>query len=84
MSNHSPGMKYKRGLVSSRKLWRRFADYFEFRFTGRWMFYSLIIGAVAGLGGILFFHLQEWIQQISLHDLAGYQPPLPGGEGGAT
>lgn len=46
------------------------------------MFFSLIIGSVAGVGGILFFVLQEWIQQIALHDLAGYAPPSAGGEGG--
>ncbi len=71
----------RRGWLSSRILWRRFANYFEFRFTGRWMLYSLMIGIVAGLGAILFYYLQVWIQEISLHDLAGYNPPLPGGEG---
>lgn len=45
------------------------------------MFYSLLIGIVAGLGAILFFYIQEWIQQITIHNLSGYAPPLPGGEG---
>ena len=48
------------------------------------MFYSLIIGVVSGLGAILFYYLQVWIQEISLHNLAGYVPPLPGGEGDST
>lgn len=71
----------RRGWISSQRLWRRFANYFEFRFTGRWMLYSVMIGIVAGLGAILFYYLQVWIQEVSLHDLAGYNPPLPGGEG---
>lgn len=44
------------------------------------MLYSLIIGLVAGVGSILFYYIQGWIQEISLHDLAGYSSPLPGGE----
>lgn len=80
MNKTFQNLKYKRGLVSGRKLWRGFTKYFEFKFTGRWMLYSLIIGIVSGFGAILFFYLQEWIQQISLYDLAEYYPPLPGGE----
>jgi CIC family chloride channel protein len=71
----------RRGWIGSRILWRRFTNYFEFRFTGRWMLYSLIIGIVAGVGAILFYYLQVWVQNISLQGLAGYNPPLPGGEG---
>ncbi len=77
-------MKFKKQLVSSIEYWRRFANYFEFKFTGRWMMYSVIIGVVSGFGAIAFFYLQEWIQQMSLHDLANFYPPLPGGEGGTT
>ena len=80
MQKKSQSLKYKRRLVSSRKLLRRFTKYFEFKFTGRWMFYSLLIGIVSGLGAIFFYYLQEWIQQISLNNFAGYYPPLPGGE----
>ncbi|MFQ5865385.1 MAG: chloride channel protein [bacterium] len=84
MQKKSNKIRFKRQLLHSRKLLRRFTKYFEFKFTGRWMFYSLIIGIVAGLGAIFFFYLQEWIQQISLHNLAGYHPPLAGGEGEST
>lgn len=65
-----------------RRFLLRFFGQFEFRFTGRWMFFSFIIGIVAGFGGILFFHIQEFIELISLEGLAGFYPPLPGGEGG--
>ncbi|MCG8607964.1 chloride channel protein, partial [bacterium] len=71
-------------LVMSRHYWRRFARYFEFKFTGRWMFYSLIIGLVSGAGAILFYYLQVGIEQISIHGLAEYSPPQAGGEGGST
>ncbi|RMD92082.1 MAG: chloride channel protein [Calditrichaeota bacterium] len=76
-------LKFKRRLVNSRRLWRRFSSYFEFKFTGRWMFYSFLIGIVAGVGAILFYFLQEWIQAITIQDLSGYSPPAPGGEGKA-
>lgn len=81
MQKKNQNLKFKRQIISSRKLWQRFTKHFEFKFTGRWMFYSLMIGIVSGLGALVFFYLQEWIQQISLHNLAGYYPPLPGGEG---
>ncbi|MFQ5706669.1 MAG: chloride channel protein [bacterium] len=81
MLNNRYQKSFKRRLVGSRKLWRKFSKYFEFKFTGRWMFYSFLIGIVSGLGGILFIYLQGWIQTISLQNLAGYLPPLPGGEG---
>ncbi len=72
--------KLKRHFVTGRRLMSRVNKYFEFRFTGRWMFYSLLIGVVAGLGGICFVYLQEFIEEISLRGVAGYYPPLPGGE----
>lgn len=84
MLKKSQIINFKRQLVSGRRFWRRFSAYFEFKFTGRWIFYSFLIGIVAGLGAILFYYVQGWIQQISLHDLAGYVPPLPGGESEAT
>ncbi len=77
-------IKFKRRIIRSRNLLSDFAKNFEFKFTGRWMFYSLIIGLVAGGGGILFFYLQEAIELISLKGPAGFHPPLPGGEGGGS
>ncbi|MFQ5650034.1 MAG: chloride channel protein [bacterium] len=79
-----PKYKVKRYMVLSRRLGQKFSGYFEFRFTGRWMLYSFIIGSVAGLGGIVFYHLQTGIELISLKGLAGFYPPLPGGEAGLT
>ena len=77
-------IKFKRRIIRSRNFLIDFTKNFEFKFTGRWMFYSLIIGVVAGGGGILFFYLQEAIELISLKGAAGFHPPLPGGEGGGS
>lgn len=74
--------KFKQQLIYGRKLWQRVGKYFEFKFTGRWMLFSLIIGVVAGLGGVLFIFLQEGVEHYSLKGLADFYPPLPGGEGG--
>ncbi len=63
-----------------RRFVQRFSKHFEFKFTGRWMLYSFMVGIVAGLGGILFVHLQEFIELVSLKGLADFNPPLPGGE----
>ena len=68
-------------MVIGRKVVQRFSKYFEFRFTARWMMYSFFIGVVSGLGGILFIYLQEIVEFVSLQGLAGFHPPLPGGEG---
>lgn len=76
--------KLARRIAYSKVLLHKYTKYFEFKFTGRWMFYSLLIGIVSGLGGILFFYLQEAIELVSLEGLAGFYPPLPGGEGGAA
>ncbi len=75
--------KFKKQLVYGRRIWSRVDKYFEFKFTGRWMLYGFVIGVVAGFGGILFIYLQEFIEHFSLKGLAGFYPPLPGGEGGA-
>ncbi|RMF57422.1 MAG: hypothetical protein D6743_19000, partial [Calditrichaeota bacterium] len=58
--------RLKKQFLISNRLLRRFTKYFEFRFTGRWMLYSFLIGVVAGLGGIVFFAMQSWIEHVSL------------------
>ena len=77
-------IRFKRLIIRGRNLLTDFAKNFEFKFTGRWMLYSLVIGLVAGGGGILFFYLQEAIELISLKGVAGFYPPLPGGESGGS
>ncbi len=74
----------KRRLAIARKILTQFGGNFEFRFTGRWMLFSFLIGTVAGLGGVAFFYLQDFVEMVSLKGLANYYPPLPGGEGAAA
>jgi len=70
-------------LRSGQDIAQKFFKYFEFKFTGRWMLYSFIIGIVAGCGGMLFYYIQDFIEALSLHGIAGFHAPLPKGEGGS-
>lgn len=54
---------------------------FDWRITGRWMLYSVLIGIVGALGAIVFAHLVTFFTRIFLAGLVGYRMPLPGGEG---
>jgi CIC family chloride channel protein len=51
-------------------------------FLAKWALLGTLIGAVAGLGSALFFYALETATDLFLGRLAGYQPPLPLGEGG--
>lgn len=75
---------FKRRLVSGRRMFNKFSAYFEFRFAGRWMLFSFLIGIVAGLGGMVFVYLQHFVEHSTLHQLASFAPPLPGGEAGSN
>ncbi len=51
-------------------------------YLAKWALLSTIIGVVAGLGAALFFAALQFFTRLLLGDIAGYQPPLPFGEGG--
>jgi len=55
---------------------------FDWRITGRWMFYSAIIGVLGALAALIFAHLIAWLTKGVLIEGAGYVMPFPGGEGG--
>ena len=44
---------------------------------GRWMFYSVLIGIVGGLGAIIFSYLLGNSTRFFSGYLAGYVPPAP-------
>jgi CIC family chloride channel protein len=46
----------------------------------RWMFYSLLVGLVSGLGAAAFFSCLEWVKYFVLDYLAGYPMEVPAGE----
>ncbi len=48
--------------------------------AGKWFFYYILIGLIAGLGSILFHYLCQVGQHIFLDMMAGYRPPPPAGE----
>ncbi len=64
---------------------RWFPEFLEFgkrRFhcQGRVLAASVLVGIVAGLGGIVFSVAGQAVVQLALEGVAGYHPPGPGGE----
>jgi CIC family chloride channel protein len=48
--------------------------------AGKWTFYFIIIGLIAGLGSVLFHYLCQIGVHFFLDFIAGYRPPAPRGE----
>ncbi len=48
--------------------------------AGRWMFYFVLIGLIAGTGSILFHYLCGLGMHYFMDMIAGYRPPAPAGE----
>lgn len=48
--------------------------------AGKWIFYFVIIGIIAGLGSIVFHYLCQIGVHFFLNFTAGYRPPAPAGE----
>ncbi len=51
------------------------------RALAKWVVLSTIIGAVAGIGAIVFFSALHWATELFLGWGAGFFPPAPAGEG---
>jgi CIC family chloride channel protein len=47
---------------------------------GRWAFYYVCVGAVAGVASIVFYYLCQLGMRVFLDSLAGYRPPTSAGE----
>ncbi len=47
----------------------------------KWLVLALLIGAASGLGAIVFYWAVNGATSLMLGKLAGYTPPVPGGEG---
>lgn len=62
------GVSLERGLESTRAL-------------RKWVVLGLAIGAVAGLGAVVFYTALEWATKLLIGGIAGYYPPRPAGEG---
>ena len=57
-----------------------FINYLREHTISRWMFYSLLIGIVSGLGAAFFFFSLEWLKYFVLDYLVGYSMESPAGE----
>ncbi len=69
---------------------RKFVDWIRQLFAsmeiftvGRWAFYGVAIGVPAAFVGMAFNWIMDGIQWLSMERIAGFVPPLPGGEAGA-
>ncbi|HEY5540394.1 MAG TPA: chloride channel protein [Coriobacteriia bacterium] len=50
----------------------------------KWLVLGVLIGAVAGLGAVVFVHTLELATHFFLGVIGGYTPPTPANEGGVT
>ncbi|MCP4113364.1 MAG: chloride channel protein, partial [Desulfobacteraceae bacterium] len=48
--------------------------------AGKWSFYFILIGIIAGLGSIVFHYLCQLGVHFFMDMMAGYRPPPPAGE----
>ena len=48
--------------------------------AGKWMFYFVLIGLIAGLGSVIFHYLCQVGSHFFMDMMAGYRPPAPAGE----
>jgi CIC family chloride channel protein len=48
--------------------------------AGKWIFYYVLIGLIAGLGSIAFQYLCQVGLHVFMDQMAGYRPPPPAGE----
>ena len=75
-------------LFRGRTGWRRFASWAgshvnRMSFLVRWLILASIIGAVAGLGAVVFYEALRLSTEFFLQTLANYRVPTPFGEGTA-
>jgi CIC family chloride channel protein len=48
--------------------------------AGKWAFYFVAVGIIAGMGSIVFHYLTQFGMHYFLDAIAGYRPPAPAGE----
>lgn len=52
----------------------------DWKVSGKWTFLSIVVGIVAGVGGIIFQILGQLVIHYTLYQIAGYSPPEAMGE----
>jgi H+/Cl- antiporter ClcA len=68
-----------RGAAAAVGRWIRSASYLQ-----RWIVLGITIGAIAGLGAVVFYEALRLCTHFFLEVLAGYRVPTPKGEGNVT
>ncbi|MEJ2364124.1 MAG: chloride channel protein [Deltaproteobacteria bacterium] len=66
--------------MAEQRRWMNLIVYLREHAISRWMFYSLLVGIVAGLGAAAFLFSLEWLKYYILDLLAGYPMDSPAGE----
>jgi CIC family chloride channel protein len=61
--------------------WGSFRRYVLSDYLRKWVTLGVLIGVVSGLGAILFYYAIDRAVWLLLGEIAGYQPPMPRGEG---
>ena len=74
---HPTRAMWARGLSTQVGRWVASASYLK-----KWSVLGVVIGAVAGLGAIVFYEALILSTHFFLNVCAGYQVPTPAGEGG--
>ncbi len=69
----------KRIITSIKKSAETYRSY-DLALAGKWLFYFILIGIIAGCGAILFHFLCELGVRYFMDFVAGYRPPSPAGE----
>ncbi len=65
---------------AAKALRERFRRIFDLESTGRIVFYSAVVGVVAGLGASAFYVALDYTQHLCLEQIEGYRPPKAGSE----
>jgi CIC family chloride channel protein len=68
--------RLKESVKSSSSKWKSF----RFAHAGKWTFYFVLIGLIAGLGSIVFHYLCQLGLHYFMDFAAGFRPPSPAGE----
>lgn len=52
----------------------------SYAYAGKWFFYFVLIGVIAGIGSIVFHYMCQLGVHFFMDMIAGYRPPAPAGE----
>jgi CIC family chloride channel protein len=61
--------------------WHHLRRYLLSDYLRKWVTLGVLIGVVAGIGAILFYYAIDRSVWLFLQQIAGYEPPMPRGEG---